>query len=132
MKAITICQPYASAIIHGPKRIENRPQRWSFRGRLLVHAGKSRKFMGTLTAPELATWPEYDESRLTFGALLGTVEVYDCVQLRRPLADDPWACGPFCLLLRAPLALPKPVPYRGELGLFDVPNEVVAGQLRDI
>lgn len=120
MKAMTVCEPYASAIIFGPKRVENRPQRWSFRGRLLIHAGKSRKFMGTLNAAELDSWPEYDESKLVFGAIIGSIEVYDCVELRRASSDDPWASGPFCLLLRAPIAFRKPIPYRGMLGLFDV------------
>ncbi len=81
--------------------------------------------MGTLTAAELADWPDYDESKLVFGALLGTVEVYDCVELRRPSSDDPWACGPYCLLLRAPEPLPKPIQWRGALGLFDVPDEAL-------
>lgn len=130
MKAITVCEPYASAIIRGPKRVENRQQPWKFRGRLLIHAGKSTKFMGTLTAAELADWPEYDESKLTFGAILGSVEVYDCVELRRPMSDDPWACGPYCLLLRDPESFAVPIPYRGALGLFDVPDEVVRGACR--
>lgn len=125
MKAITVCQPYASAIIAGPKRVENRTRPWSFRGRLLIHAGKSMKFMGTLTALELADWPEYDESKLIFGAILGSVEVYDCVELRTPMRDDVWACGPYCLLLRAPEQLKKPIPYRGALGLFEVPDHIL-------
>lgn len=125
MKAITVCEPYASAIIFGPKRVENRGSRWHFRGRLLIHAGKSRKYMGTLNAMELDAWPEYDESKLVFGAILGSVEVYDCVVLRRQMSDDPWAFGPWCLLLRAPIAFPKPIPYRGALGLFDVPDSIL-------
>ena len=127
MKAITICEPYASAIIHGPKRVENRPNPWRFRGRLLVHAGKSMKFMGTLNAAELATWPQFDERKLVFGAILGSVEVYDCVDVNELFSTpvDPWACGPFCLLLRDPRPFEKPVPFRGMLGLFDVPDELV-------
>ena len=123
MKAITVCQPYASAIIHGPKRVENRQQPWKFRGRLLIHAGKSKKFMGTLTESELETWPTFDEDTLLFGFIIGSVEVYDCVEYyaRHPILGlNPWACGRWCLLLRAPIAFKEPIPYRGELGLFDV------------
>lgn len=121
MKAMTICQPYAAAIVHGPKRVENRAQPWRFRGRLLVHAGQSRKWMGTMNALELADWPTYDEAALVFGALIGSVEVFDCVELRRASRDDVWASGPFCLLLRDPIAFRQPIPWRGALGLFDVP-----------
>jgi len=121
MKAITICQPYAAAIIHGSKRVENRNSPWKFRGRILVHAGKSKKFMGTLNSSELDEWHDYDESKLVFGAIIGSVEVYDCVELRLASRDDVWACGPWCLLLRAPIEFREPIPYRGALGLFEVP-----------
>ena len=41
MKALSIRQPWAWLIVHGHKDIENRTWTTSFRGRLLVHAGKS-------------------------------------------------------------------------------------------
>src|SRR5687768_10782671 len=46
-----------------------------------------------------------------FGALLGTVELYDCL----PLADvdDPFASGPECFMLRKPKSLKSPVAYKG-------------------
>jgi len=128
MKAITVCEPYASAIIKGPKRCENRGNNWRFRGRLLIHAGKSRKYMGTMTAEQLKEWRSYDESALTFGAILGSIEVFNCVLFDDDMLDDPWAFGPFCLLLRDPIVFPKPIPYRGEQGLFNVPDEVLRGE----
>lgn len=42
MKALTIRQPWAWAIVHGPKRLENRD--WpgcSYRGPILIHASKN-------------------------------------------------------------------------------------------
>ena len=39
MKALTVQQPWAWAIIHGGKNIENRTQLWSYRGPLAIHAG---------------------------------------------------------------------------------------------
>ena len=39
MKALTVQQPWAWAIIHGGKSGENRTQAWSYRGPLAIHAG---------------------------------------------------------------------------------------------
>jgi hypothetical protein len=39
MKALTVQQPWAWAIIHGGKDVENRTQLWSYRGPLAIHAG---------------------------------------------------------------------------------------------
>lgn len=39
MKALTVQQPWAWAIVHGGKDIENRTQAWSYRGPLAIHAG---------------------------------------------------------------------------------------------
>ena len=43
MKAISIKQPWASLIAHGIKDIENRTWRTNYRGRVLIHAGASKK-----------------------------------------------------------------------------------------
>ena len=40
MKALTVQQPWAWAIIHGGKDVENRTQAWTYRGPLLIHAGR--------------------------------------------------------------------------------------------
>ena len=40
MKALTIKQPWASLIIYGDKDVENRSWPTSYRGPLLIHAGK--------------------------------------------------------------------------------------------
>lgn len=40
MKALTVQQPWAWAIIHGGKSVENRTQAWSYRGPLAIHAGQ--------------------------------------------------------------------------------------------
>lgn len=45
MKALTICEPYASLIAYGNKRYETRSWATKYRGPLLIHAGKSRKYM---------------------------------------------------------------------------------------
>jgi hypothetical protein len=46
MKCLTICQPHAWGIVHGTKRIENRRWYTGYRGPLLIHAGKSKDWLG--------------------------------------------------------------------------------------
>lgn len=41
MKALSIRQPWGWAILHGGKRVENRPWSTSFRGEFLIHVGLS-------------------------------------------------------------------------------------------
>jgi hypothetical protein len=136
MQALTVCQPYASLIVGWEgidpadlKRVENRRQRWSYRGPLLVHAGKSTAW--------LATWDGVRPAQLPMGMLVGSVDVVACLsieEIRRIPDGKPqaWlkyhvhAGGPFCILLRRPRRLLAPIPFRGMPGLFDVPQDVLA------
>lgn len=51
-----------------------------------------------------------------FGCLLGTVVITGQVTK----SDDPWFFGQFGYTLEYPEKLPKPIPYRGALGFFEV------------
>ncbi len=126
MKALTVCQPWAYTIIHGTrdgrvKRVENRDWPTDYRGRLAIHAGRSRKW---LTAYENA-WlrsvlPSPEE--LVFGAVVGLVDVVDCVRVedwRARHGDDPFASGPWCHVYANPRPLDRPVASRGYPGLWD-------------
>lgn len=117
MKAISVMQPWAWAIVAGHKRVENRSWRTSYRGPLAIHAGKSHKWMTEglrfLRSQGIEPPEEFD-----FGAVLGMVELYDC----RPVGEvvDPFAFGPQCFLLRGAKMLKTPVPYAGQLAFFFV------------
>jgi hypothetical protein len=61
--------------------------------------------------------------QLDHGALIGVVEVMDCVPLAE-VEGEPFAAGPW----RWPLANPRPsapVPYRKHIYLFPVPRMIV-------
>ena len=120
MYALSVGNPWAWAIIHGPKRIENRSWRTHYRGTLLIHASKSRRFLK-------AEWPLPDappqESAFVFGALIGQVELIDCVPVAE-VTDDPFASGPWCLVLANPRPFAS-IPWKGQVGLFHVPESVV-------
>ena len=125
MKAITVCQPYAWLIVHGCKTIENRSWSTSYRGPLVIHAGKSHKYMGAVDElrPLIERMPPKEEYR--FGCILGVVTLRDCVPFgHSSLYRNRWAEGPVCWRLSAP-RLTSLEPYRGERGLFDIPDTLI-------
>ena len=132
MKALTVQQPWAWAIVHGGKDVENRTQAWSYRGPLAIHAGTRLSERGCNLIPDLldGTRPEllaeYAETELVYGAIIGVVDLVD-VHVE-DLCCDPWAeHGPRVahLVLEDPRPLARPIPCRGRLGLWIPPAEVL-------
>lgn len=119
MKALTIKQPWAWAIMASAKTVENRSWYTHHRGPLLIHAGArpdaSELVAATFTAARV-TLP----SDLAVGVILGTVDLVS-VCSSSELAGDPWAFGPWCWKLENPQLFEQPIPWRGQQGLFDVP-----------
>lgn len=147
MKAITICQPYASAIMSGIKRVENRDWPTNYRGPLLIHSGKSRQWLDSYDGAQMEemeqagfkfdedgqliiTHPEY------FGAIIGIVDLVGCTKLDKYLEyignQDAWAFGEYCWIIENPRWVKPVIPYRGQLGLFNVPDEVVKEAISNI
>jgi len=128
MKALTVLQPWAWAIAAGHKRIENRTWATSYRGPLVIHAGRDHRLM----APGIQFLRGVGIERplldgLPFGAIVALAELVNCVRYddqTTALHDDPFAEGPVCWVLDNVVEV-EPVPYRGAQGLFDVPDDVV-------
>ena len=102
MKALTIKQPYAQLILEGRKKTEWRVWSTTYRGPLAIHAGLG-------VDREECERVGYDAKTLPRGAVLCTVEMYDCKEL-----SDGW----FAWKLRKVKKI-RPVPMRGRLGLWD-------------
>lgn len=129
MRALTICQPYASLIAEGRKRCENRRWPTSFRGMIAIHAGKSREWLDTLHPDEPMPNP------MPFGAVIATANLVDCVKLTDVIdgvlgdaygwmLDDRHAEGPYCFVLEDVTPI-EPVPFRGAQGFFFFPDRLV-------
>ena len=124
MYALTICQPWAFAVMEGIKRFENRVWDTSYRGPLVIHAGKSRKWLGGLDDLRSLGYLCYEED-LRFGEILGVVDLVACHKRADMHTDDPFAEGPFCWEVLRPRKLFEPIPYRGRQGLFQIPDELL-------
>lgn len=126
-RALTICQPHASAIIDGPKRFENRTWETNYHGPLIIHAGKSKKWLNPI-AREFYTARGFSYghggSGLTMGAAIGLVWLEGSFPLRSVQPERRFkecAEGPFCWHVYDPLKFETPIPMRGALGLINVP-----------
>jgi hypothetical protein len=128
MKALTIRQPWAWAILHAGKDIENRNWPTRLRGRIAVHAASSLRraeyfdfleyygaLVGSWGVPDVIV-PAHEA--LSLGAIVGTVEIVDCVSE----SASPWFMGDFGFVLRNPVVLPEPIPCKGALGFWEVPK----------
>ena len=124
MKAITICQPWAHAIVHGGKRVENRCWSTSYRGPLLIHAGRSREWFLSLglVFPDGSEVPS--ASSCVYGAIIGQARLVACVRKADPrVASDPWAEGPWCWILDDVQAFADPLFVAGQRMLWDYDME---------
>lgn len=119
MKAVSVRQPWAWAIVAGHKPIENRSRRTHYRGDLLIHASKAydrsghqfiQEALGIVVPPGLQR-----------GGIIGRAQLVDCVDA----SISRWFFGPFGWVLANPHRLPF-TPMNGRLGLFDVPDHVFA------
>ena len=120
MKALSIRQPWAWLIVNGYKDVENRTWSTNFHGRVYVHAGKKIDYgdfpgQRDYIRESGISLPE----DLPLGAIVGEVTITDCVDM----SSSPWFSGPFGFVLSEPTAYEILVPYRGQLGFFEVtPN----------
>lgn len=133
MKCLSVHQPWAHAILHLGKNVENRAWATRYRGPLLIHAAKSKK---SLTAGNAILGIEFPaKSTLTFGVILGVVELIACVKVGPdgdlgPFGQSRWGEeGMFGWVLANPRPFKMPVPYRGAQQLFEVPEELACSRL---
>lgn len=138
MKCLSVRQPWAWAIIHGGKDIENRNWKTDYRGLVAIHAGKQFDMgRGDWNAYSTGIYGEpwhtmargYNkQDQHVLGAIIGVVEVVGCTPSYA--CDSPWKAGPdpdyFCWNLRNPVALKESIPLKGQLGLFNLPREIIS------
>lgn len=118
MKALTIRQPWADAIAHGEKRIENRSRRTNYTGPVLIHAGLAED-IGALPQEMTAGWAG------TRGAIIAIADLVGCHQADR--CCKPWGFpGCWHWVLSDVRALTTPLPAKGQLGLWTPSEELLA------
>jgi hypothetical protein len=144
MRALSIQHPWGAAIAYGTKRVENRTwpaPRWAIEQMIAIHASKKPDISARPPAGE--SWPM--ERRMYLGAVIALAEVAGChhsdecmlpANIALPGAGcSRWAVrGQFHIELANVRPLPDPVPCKGMLGLWRLPEDVekaVRVQLED-
>ena len=133
MKALSIHQPWAWLIAAGYKDVENRTWCTNHRGRVYIHTGKGVDDEDFPALRRVAQeggllLPEDDEflRALPRGAIIGEVHITACRPIDslncEPTRPSPWALGPWCWSMAWPSLYDEPVPWKGSLGLFEVPD----------
>jgi hypothetical protein len=149
VKALTLLQPWASAVALGFKRIETRSWATRYRGPLVIHAARTT-IAESLMQSDAALWqrilPGRSSLRVAFqslprGAAVALVDLVDCVStndrdvLRAACraAGGSWhptepelgnyERGRWAWILRDVRPLSRPVPMRGYQSLWDLSAE---------
>ena|ERR1700730_3666045 len=113
VKILSIRHAWAYLIVHEDKDVENRTWSASYRGPLLIHAGKKiAEGSPRLSADKLGL--------LRFGGIVGIANVVDCVTQH----SSRWFEGPFAFVLERRRPIPF-VPWRGEQGLRNAPQKLL-------
>lgn len=120
LRALTLRQPWAWAVAHAGKRIENRTWRppaslvgsW-----FLIHAGKALDSAAVASLAERGIVVPSDVER---GAFVAVARCGGWVTQ----SSDPWFLGPFGWVLTEVIPLPEPIPCRGRQGVWFPPPEV--------
>lgn len=132
MKALSVRAPWWWFILHAGKDIENRDWPTRFRGTVYLHAGKwfgKEEILDDYYSMRATVLLNADLPRVTLddwkssgGCLVGMVDIVDCVSK----SDSPWFFGKYGFVLRNPRPLPAPIPFKGQLGFFEVPVQTSA------
>jgi hypothetical protein len=136
MKALSLTQPWATLVVTGEKEIETRSWRTNHHGMIAIHASKGFPAWarGETHHPvfrEAIRRHGYDSAPdLPLGAIIGVVSIMGCVKTEevRPrlrgyeeMFGD-YTDGRFAWYLNEPQMI-EPIPFRGALGLWEVPLE---------
>ena len=145
MRALTVRQPFASAIAFGDKRVENRGKSIAYRGPLAIHAGLAVEWPAVPMAWTAAGLTPYSQGAprkawrvsLPLGAVIAVADLAGChdyAECADGLAEadrgelrwcSPWAWEwQWHWVLRDVRPLREPVPCRGMLGLWRLPEDV--------
>lgn len=129
MKALTLTQPWASLVAMGAKKIETRSWYTSYRGPLAIHASKyfPPRYRALMSEEHFDVWFQ-DTLELPLGAVIAIVNLVECQSISvwgyKPdypeLAFGDYSLGRFMWFFEGTdVALPKPIPARGALGLWE-------------
>lgn len=136
LRALSVRQPWAHAIVHCGKDVENRSRRLGHRGWTLIHASAADSeeewkaalaFMRSQrVAPGMVYHPSRTREEMRHGGIVGIARIVDSVSA----SPSPWWMGPCGLVIDRAHQLPF-VPCKGTVApMFWRPDPEVLDALR--
>jgi hypothetical protein len=131
MKVLSIRAPWWLAILRFGKDIENRDWKTNFRGTVYIHASSwfhPREILQDIDAiAHICKMSGHSFGGMLVeylkqgcGRIVGRADIVNCVEQ----SASPWFFGKYGFVLRNPVAFKHPIPCRGKLGFFDLPDDV--------
>lgn len=137
MRALSVRQPWAFAIVIGAKTVENRDWASKHLGPLAIHASKTeerdavddvlRMIHEQLPPPlDLEGLRHVYEATKRLGCVVGAVDMIGCTNGSDAEnwegALDQWFTGPYGFVLQNARVVRETVPCRGRLGIWRLPS----------
>lgn len=139
MKALTVHQPWATALAVGMKQYETRSRITNHRGEIAIHAGKTFNeevfeqlsglaFENHMELPLARRWSGAQPQDFPTGSVLAVGELTDCILMDEDLiasiSDQErslghWEPGRYAYKIENVRLLPEPVSARGKQGLWE-------------
>jgi hypothetical protein len=134
MKVLSLQQPWATLCVIGAKTFETRGWNTNHRGRILIHASKSKQMgMEVIHLPPFKKFiPDFD--KLPFGAIVGEVSISYTVETeivrKKIFGTDEFSFGDYktgrwAYKLTNSIAFKNPIPCNGQLSFWDCPVEIL-------
>ena len=122
MKCLSVSQPFADLIVSGKKSIELRNWNTNFRGEFLVHAPLKIRLEDSKRLKI--------KKKFVTGAIIGKAQLYDVKKYKSikeiksdqkfHFASKKFQNKTFGFMLKNPKPFRIPIPWKGQLGFFDV------------
>jgi len=132
MKAISLWQPWASAMALGWKKNETRHWSTKHRGPLLIHAAKKVIGWPSLDIQSMFDEIAFQPSDLPRGVILCKVDLVDCQKTfihNRPRGVEgifgDYTPGRFMWITEKIEVFNDPIPFKGSQGFFNVPEDLL-------
>lgn len=135
MRCLTVQQPFAQLIVCGLKTLETRPWPTDYRGLLLIHAARLTDLPESMVdfGNRLLRANGHDPAKLIRGAIIGAAFIAACYSARQwqdhlhigsLINSDEEQMGffsrsYFAWHLIEPVEFARPIPCRGQLGLWE-------------
>jgi hypothetical protein len=143
MKVLTLIQPWATLIALGEKKIETRSWRTSYRGPMLIHAGKKvdKEACEEYFIKEELQLHGYIDKNLPTGLIIAKCNLVNCLKIENPVYESgifkpklsngdtvmihneyyfgDYTPGRYAWILENIELLKQPIPAKGQLSLWN-------------